>query len=399
VRWLFWILLIVAIATGLSLLANYNAGYVLIVRPPFRLELSLNLLLLLIVLSFGLLHFILRLSHYIKALPSSVKQYKEQLRLKSGHQALRDALHALVQGQYLQAEKSAAKALSLGEDAGLSALIAARASHKLKHKTQREFYLAEAERLAPEAAVARLMIQAELLLDDRQYEETIQTLRTLDKLKPHYAPAMRLEIKARVHLQQWEQVLHLLKLIEKSDILETWHIREIRQQAHQQLIQRLTGHLGELTHYWNQLTEDEKLNARIALSMVQTLLQGNSQDAVAATLAADIIGINLTKKWDSTLAALLGRCHTEQPQKYLQQAEFWLPQHQADADLLRSLGQLCLQLKLWGKAQTYLEASLSVNPTHATHLALAALFEQQGAIQDANKHYRLSAELISVSLI
>ena len=55
-RWLFWLLLILALATGVSLLAGNNEGYVLIVRPPYRLELSLNLLLILIVLAFALLH-------------------------------------------------------------------------------------------------------------------------------------------------------------------------------------------------------------------------------------------------------------------------------------------------------------------------------------------------------
>ena len=35
---------------------------------------------------------------------------------------------------------------------------------------------------------------------------------------------------------------------------------------------------------------------------------------------------------------------------------------------------MCMGLRLWGKAQSYLEASLSVQPTHEAHLVLASLF-------------------------
>ncbi|WP_234406304.1 hypothetical protein [Methylobacillus glycogenes] len=52
-RVLIWILLILALAIGVSLIVGSNEGYVLIVRPPYRLELSLNLLLILVILAFA----------------------------------------------------------------------------------------------------------------------------------------------------------------------------------------------------------------------------------------------------------------------------------------------------------------------------------------------------------
>ena len=41
-RWLIWILVLGALATGLTLLARLNTGYVLISLPGHRVELSLN---------------------------------------------------------------------------------------------------------------------------------------------------------------------------------------------------------------------------------------------------------------------------------------------------------------------------------------------------------------------
>ena len=45
-RALFWLLILAALAVGLSLAARYNEGYVLLVLPPWRAEVSLNLFLL-----------------------------------------------------------------------------------------------------------------------------------------------------------------------------------------------------------------------------------------------------------------------------------------------------------------------------------------------------------------
>ena len=143
---LFWLLLILAVAIGISLLAGNNDGYVLIVHPPYRLELSFNLLVLLLIGGFVLLHAGLRLIDYTLHLPASVRAYKQEQHRKEGHAALLEALHALVEGRYSKAEKAAARALELGEDAGLTALVAARASHKLRQPGSRDYYLAEAER-------------------------------------------------------------------------------------------------------------------------------------------------------------------------------------------------------------------------------------------------------------
>ena len=60
--------------------------------------------------------------------------------------------------------------------------------------------------------------------------------------------------------------------------------------------------------------------------------------------------------------------------------------------LLLTLGRLCVQRKLWGKARSYLEASLAVQPSREAHVALAALFDQIGSAEDANRHYRASAD-------
>lgn len=387
-RWLLWFLLILLVAIGLSLFASNNEGYVLIVRPPYRLELSFNLLILLIVLSFFSLHLLLRMLNYARQLPASVKEYKERRRQREGRAALVEALHALVDGRYTLAEKSAAKALDLGEDAGLSALVAARAAHKAKRKSQRDFYLAEAERLAPEARTGRLLTQAELLLDDKQYGQALQVLQHLDRLEPKYVPAMHLQLKVQLHLGNWEQVLSLLQNLEKENVLELWKIKQYRQQAHMQTLRRHASDLKKLQAYWKKLAMEEQLNSRIAEAAAQAFITAGDGNQ-----AGKVLEMSLTKNWDSDLVGLLGDCESHDPIKQLQQAEYWLTQHEGDANLLLALGRMCIRQRLWGKAESYLEASISVTPSAQAHFMLASMLETRGEHQRAEQHYRLSAQL------
>ena len=43
-RWIFWILGLFALAVAVALALRFNDGYALFVWPPYRVELSLNLL-------------------------------------------------------------------------------------------------------------------------------------------------------------------------------------------------------------------------------------------------------------------------------------------------------------------------------------------------------------------
>lgn len=387
-RWLFWLLCILGLAIGFAVLAGNNEGYVLIVRPPYRLELSLNLLLILVLISFAVLHLCLRFFNYMRQLPASVRSYKRAQRHKKGHAALIDSLHAMVEGRYRNAEKSAARALKLGEDAGLSALVAARASHKLKNQPQRDRYLAEAERLAPQAATARMLSQAEMLLDDRQYHEALGVLQQLAKHESKFPPALRLELKIQLRLERWEQALAILQQLDKMQEIEPWQADETRQQLHQHMIARYADDLPALQAYWQNMPVQDKRNNRLAYLAAQTFIELGAENQ-----AAEIIVASLNQYWDSKLAGLLGNCISAHPQKQLQQAELWLHSHEGDANLLLALGNMCVRLQLWGKAQSYLEASISVHPTAEAHLMLAKMLDVRGDSNAAFQHYRRSAQL------
>lgn len=96
--------------------------------------------------------------------------------------------------------------------------------------------------------------------------------------------------------------------------------------------------------------------------------------------------------WQPDLVALYGRLAGGEQTARIAKAEAWLRRHPDDALLLMALGRMCQRQRLWGKAQSYLEASLSVMVTQEAHLELAHLFDQLGRGEEANKHYRASAQ-------
>ena len=52
----------------------------------------------------------------------------------------------------------------------------------------------------------------------------------------------------------------------------------------------------------------------------------------------------------------------------IERAERWLSSRSRDPELLATLGRLCCQAELWGKAKSFLEASLSFEETRSAHL-------------------------------
>ena len=75
--------------------------------------------------------------------------------------------------------------------------------------------------------------------------------------------------------------------------------------------------------------------------------------------------------------------------KALESAESWLKNHPEDGVLLMYLGELAYSKQLWGKAQSYFEASIAVKPTTQARLGLAKVFDEINAAALADEQRQL----------
>ena len=102
-----WFVALMATAIGLAVMARFNPGNVVLFYPPYRIDLSLNLFLVLLALLFVLVYGLLRAVRATQQMPARVAAYRRDKREREGNQALRDALKALFEGRFGHAEKAA----------------------------------------------------------------------------------------------------------------------------------------------------------------------------------------------------------------------------------------------------------------------------------------------------
>jgi len=129
---LFWWLLMLLLLVTVVWLTSNNQGYVLIVRPPYRLQFSFNFLLILIVLSFLLLHYLLRFVHFLRFLPANRRSKEEAKRLKASNDALLDGMQALADGDFASAEVAIKHAHDLVQNTDHKKLMTALAAERNK---------------------------------------------------------------------------------------------------------------------------------------------------------------------------------------------------------------------------------------------------------------------------
>lgn len=388
-RALFWLIGLFSIAVGLSLAARYNEGYALFVLPPWRMEVSLNLLVVAWLAAFTLLYFLLRLVVNTLRMPGQVQAFRQRKRQEKGQRAFTEAVSSLFEGRYGQAIKSAELAASADETPGLSALVAARAAHAMNDEARFQFWLGQASKHDAQVRSARLMTQADLYCRSRDFDSALDSLETLDRGGQRHIAALRLALKVRQGAGQWQEVLRLARHLEKHKAIVTEHAAALKARANKEMMRALGHDPAGLARYFEDLPAAERRDAKMAALAARALLDAG--DEVSQLAAQSIIEEALEAEWEPLLARLYGEIAVGDLRSRTARAEKWLKGHPDDAQLLMTLGRLCRDQQLWGKAESYLEAALAVEPGRAPHLELARLYDILERPDAANRHYREAA--------
>lgn len=389
-RALLWLLLLGALAVGMALVAQQNEGYALFVLPPWRMEISLNLLLILLVGGFILAYLALRAIFVTLSLPARVRAFRVERQRMKAENALREAMLLWMGGRYARSLAQAELAWKADHAPGLAALIALANAHTLRD--EQKVIEWRKRTMAHDDAIhgARLLLEAELALEARNFTEALTLLNQLNHDSGRHIVAMRLALRAHRAVGHWDEVVHLARQLEKHHVLNNVQAAPLIIGAHRQRLKVLEKDGHSLVAYWQRIPAAERRAPGLALDTARAMLAANEQAA-----AQEVIEDGLDEEWNSELAGLYGNCNGNDALGRIARAEGWLLSHPRDAALLLSLGRLCLQKQLWGKAQSYFEASLSQQNGRAAHIELAQLFDKLGQTEQANRHYRTAATLPS----
>jgi len=388
-----WLLALFAAAAVVALAAKHNSGYVLLVAQPYRIELSLNMLVVLLVALFFIGYFVVRLVSITLRLPTEVRKFRTRRRHEEAQEAMLNGIKAFLEERYAKAEKTAVTALKFKESStstAINAVIAARSAHKLTKYSQRDEFIDMLKNNAPEEMTLRVITKAEFLLDENHYEEALKVLHTLHTTEKHqHTAALQLELKAQQQSNNWDKVLDLVDQLTKRSAFDKTLAEELRCHAHLENFKNKAWSAQSLHEYWKIMPSVEKENSKLASSAAQAHIALG--DCVTAH---QIIEQSLNKQWDSELVKIYADCLDGNVIRQIEYAEtWWLKFYPNDTYLLLTLGKLCVQCELWGKAQNYLEASISAEPNHEAHLLLAQLNEKIGKPELARDHYRKGLEL------
>ncbi|MBP1205099.1 HemY protein [Duganella sp. 1411] len=392
-RLFLWIVALMAAAIGIAVTARFNPGNVVLFYPPHRIDMSLNFFCVLAAALFVFLYAVLRALRATMKMPAKVAAYRQQKRERDGNKGLREALKALFEGRFGHAEKAAARASELPENAGMAALIGARAAHRMRQGARRDQWLAK---LNDDNAMktARLMTMTELLVDDHQPEAALDAVRELNASGTRHIHALQWSLKAQQQAKNWPEVLRLVRSLDKHRALHPALSARLRELAYADLLSDQGNDAESLQRVWATVPTSDRIKPYVAC-LAATALNARGLHDEARLVAEE----SLAADWDDRVirayreaaapagsAALLAQ---------IEACERWLHARPTDAELALTLGSLCLKQKLWGKAQRYLEQALSdasdPRMVRESHLKLAQMHEALQQQEEAANHYRQCA--------
>lgn len=394
-RWLTWALLLALAAAAMALLLQLNAGNVAFLVPPWRLDVSLNLFLLALVVLLAAVYLLARSLQKLADFPERVRRYRTRREEIGGQQALIDAARSLLEGRFARAEKAARAAQSASATAALAALIGARAAHRMQEYERRDEWLrmAESDRRAD---TARLVSSAEMWTEQRDNDAALGAIARLQAAGARHMHAMRIALSAYLQAGRWQDALKVVRVLEKRRALHPVLVRRLKLAAYRERLEAQRFDPASLEQAWNAIPAVDRASADIALAGARLLnLAGRGQLAAAALEAALTSAPSSWEESEDRLLAEYARAQTFPGRAQLERVEAWIekaaPESRLHAALLRTAGLLCLREQLWGKAASYLKESLRIAAEAATLLALARLAEATGDEAQAAAHYREAA--------
>ena len=404
-----WLLALFGVAVATALFAGNNQGTVTLYWPPYRIDLSLNLVLLLLVGGFATVYAALRALAALLELPHKARRWRVQQKERAMHSALLDALTHMLGGRFIRSRKAAVAALAQenalaasGEAVphgrqlrALAHMIAAEASHALQDRATRESHLQDALQEAPahgtvseqEMREGTQMRAARWSLDDRDAGAALDRLAALPQGAARRTLALRIKLKATRLARQTQEALDTARQLGKH--------RAFSPSAAQSIVRGLATELinsahdtTQLQQTWLSLETAERNMPELAIHAAQRLAAlGGEATQVRAWLLpvwermvsphdalSEHHALKLVRALETGLDSLDG--------PWLARIESAQQANPRDARLQYLAGMACLKRQLWGKAQQLLAQAaqqLTDAPLRASAWRhLAELAEQRG---------------------
>lgn len=394
-RWLAWLLALALAAALLAMGASGRPGNVAILLPPYRIDVSLNLAILSVLVGFALFYVALRGMGLLLGLPRAAALFRARRRAQVAAAALHEAVMHLLGGRFRRAERAAGRAVDSEAFRPGALLTAAQAAQAMQAWDRRDAYLEQLPGAAQETAT---LLRAQWSLEAREPQAARAALAGLSGGVLRRTQTLRMALAAARALQDHAEVLRLAGTLLKHRGLHPAAANAMIHGAALGLI-RQANHDGEsLRGLWRKFDAALRRDPQIAVAAARGFeLAG--EPAQARALLTD--ALRAADAEPSVLMPAMRGMLSGVDAAFVAQAEAWMDRWPQEAQASFLAARACVELELWGKAQQYLQKSIDrCQPGERRlrgqiHAALARLQERIERDDQAQRHWRLAAQDLS----
>ena len=390
------ILLVLLVGAGLGTLINVDPGYVLLAWGDTSIEMSIWVLMLGIVLVYIAMSLSLRFVIALNLPFRVLGNWQETSRIKRMQLQTRHGLLALADGQNMRAEKKFAE-LAPTTSQPIVVLPALATAMGRQGKIDEAGQVLN--KLVSEFPGTQQLVHlklAEISLYQGNDEKALNALQSLHLLNPQHAEANQLLLDLLQRQQMWPELISLLLVVGSCNQLSEEQLAQQQQLAygrafsasHRQDGSAVKSSLDQLQALWSKAPKSITNHGPSIISYAKAMarIEGDS-----ASKTETFIEQALKLLWLDELVLEYAHLPLTDLQKSLTKAEAWQANAKDSAALQLTLGRLCRRLELWGKAQDYLQASITLQASKEAHAEMARLQHKMGHVDVAIEHYRLAS--------
>jgi HemY protein len=397
-----FVLVVAAALIGVAI--SRHAGYVLISYDAFRYESSIWAALALLVAVLFILWLLRMLIALLTTSGGVVNPWSRRNRSRRVQNAVEQGQMDLAEGRWASAQRNLHRAAEAERQPLLYYLGAARAANEQGRYEDSDNLLERALERQPHAELAIALSHAQLQVDRGDLDGALVTLQAMQERHPHNPQVLRQLQRLYRERGEWHELIRLMPELRKDKVLPAQELAELERRAWGENLSLAayrvsdsdtvgTG-LPSLENAWQQLTSAQRQEPALVLAYAEQLRRLG-----ADVQAEEVLRTAIKRDYNTHLARLYGLVRGADPGKQLQTAEGWLKNHTDDAGLLLTLGRLCLQSSLWGKARDYLESSLRLQRNPEACAELARLLAQLGETDRSNQLFQEGLGLLDERLL
>ena len=411
-RSIVWLVLLFVVAVVAATTLGANDGVVSVYFRGWKLDLSLNLFVLLLVGTCIVLVMLIQGISALLAMPQRALEWRVARRDRIAQAALREALAQYFGGRFSRAQKAAQRALEIQSDTPelaqdneftvLAHLLAAGSAHRLQDRPARDAELAQALSISRRSAAARSaeegarLLAAEWALEDRDADRASELLAELPSGVARRTQALRLKLQAARLSRQPQEALRTARLLAKH--------QGFSKAAAQGLLRSLAFEslgtardVDQLRAVWLAFDAADRRDAFVAArAAIYAAGYGAFDDARAWLRPLWEQLTELGEEERTAVAEALAACVEGIGADWLPRLEAASQALPRDGAVALAVGTALAERGIWGKARGLLEAAADDPQTPAVArrrawLALARIAREQGDAERAARCHEAAA--------